>query len=118
MRSKVLHHELAVDLIFEPILALHGSHEAVRHAVRHDELEVLVLIVVLEVVIVLVGGDEAARALRPDVEKEREVELVVMNHRIRRHPPVHIEIALLAELINRHGELVDLVIEGFLGEAV
>ena len=41
-----------------------------------------------------------------------------MNHRIRRHSPVHIEIALFAELIDGHGELVDLVIESFLGEAV
>ena len=118
MCSKVLDHEIGINLVFEPILALHGGHQAVRHAVRQDELNILVLIVVLEVVIMLVSGDEAALALRPDVEKDREVELLVMNHWIRRHSPIDIEIAFLAELIDRHGELVDLIIQSLLGETV
>ena len=110
MSAEMLYHKLGVNLILEPVLALHGFHEAVGNAVGHHELEILALVVVLEVVVVLVLWYQATRCLRSNVEIEREVELVVVNFRIIRHSPIQIEGSVLAELIMSHVKLVDLII--------
>ena len=57
MGSEVLNHELGIDFVLEPVLALHCFHQAVGHAVGHNELDVFALIVVLEVVIMLIVGN-------------------------------------------------------------
>lgn len=110
MGAEMLNHELSVNLILKPVLTLHGLHEAVRDAVRQDELHVLALVVVLEVIVVLVLRNKATRRLRPNIEKDGEVEFVVVNFRICCHSPVQIERAILAELVDFQRELVDLVI--------
>ena len=114
----MLNHEFSVDRKLQHVLALHCLHHAVRDAVGQNHLQVLVLEVVLEVVVVLVGRDEAPVELGANVEEEREVELFVVDVGVSSHPPVQIEVTRLVELLKLHGELVNLVIEGLLRDRV
>ena len=116
--AEMLNHEFSVDRKLQHVLALHCLHHAVRDAVGQNHLQVLVLEVVLEVVVVLVGRDEASVELGANVEEEREVELFVVDVGISSHPPVQIEVTRLVELLKLHGELVNLVIEGLLRDRV
>ena len=69
MGSEVLNHELGIDFVLEPVLALHCFHQAVGHAVGHNELDVFALIVVLEVVIMLIVGNQAVAGLRTNIKE-------------------------------------------------
>ena len=100
MCAKVFHHERCVDVELEPVLTLHGLHEAVRDAVRQNELEVLALVVVLEIVVVGVVRHQAPVRLRPYLKEQTEIELVIVNLGIGRHPPIQVEITFLVQLFN------------------
>ena len=69
MGSEVLNHELGIDFILEPVLAFHSFHQAVGHSVGHNELDVFALIVVLEVVIMLIVGNQAVTGLRTNIKE-------------------------------------------------
>lgn len=86
--SEMMHDPIGVDGEFEPVLTLHGFHEAVGNAVGHNELEVLALVVVLEVVVVLIRRHKAVVGLGSNICKERKVELMVVNLRIGSQTPV------------------------------
>ena len=73
MGSKVLNHELGIDFVLEPVLALHCFHQAVGHAVGHNELDVFTLVVVLEVVVMLVVGNQAVAGLGTNIKEERKI---------------------------------------------
>ena len=111
MGTKVLNHEIRVDDVLEEALSLHGFHEAIGHAIGHDELQVLALIVVLEVVVVLISLDQAVGTFGADIKEKREVELVVVNLWIIGQAPVQLEITTLAKLLKAHRESVNLVSE-------
>jgi len=114
----MLNHEVGVDDVLEEVLALHGFHEAIGDTIRHHELKVLALIVVLEVVIMLVLFNQAVGSFGADIEEESEVELVVVNLRVIGQAPVQSEVTTLAELIEAHREGVDLVSGDFLADRV
>ena len=88
MGTKVLNHEIRVDDVLEEALSLHGFHEAIGHAIGHDELQVLALIVVLEVVVVLISLDQAVGTFGADIKEKCEVELVVVNLWVISQTPV------------------------------
>ena len=111
MCAKVFHHERCVDMEPEPVLTLHGLHEAVGDAVRQNELEVLALVVVLEIVVVGVVRHQAPMRLRPNLEEETEIEFVIVNLGVSRHAPIQVEISFLVQLFNLHRERMDLIFE-------
>lgn len=111
MRIEALNHELCVDLVLEPVVAFHSLEQAVRHAVAQYELHILVLEVVLKEVIVLVWRLKAVMVVRTDVEKERQVELVVVDLWVSCEPPVDVEVASFVELGDGHRQHVDLVVQ-------
>ena len=111
MRIEALHHELRIDLVLEPVVALHGLEQAVRHTIAENKLHIFVLEVVLKEVIVLVWRLKAVMVVRTDVEKERKVELVVVDLRVSCEPPVDVEVASFVELGDGHRQHVDLVVQ-------
>ena len=111
MCTKVFHHERRVDVELEPVLTLHGLHEAVGDAVRQNELQVLALVVVLEIVVVGIVRHQAPVRLRPYLKEQTEIELVIVNLGIGRHPPIQVEISFLVQLFNFKRELMDLIFE-------
>ena len=93
------------------MVALHGLEQAIRHAVAENELHILVFEVVLKEVIVLVWLLKTVMVVRTDVEKERQVELVVVDLRVSCEPPVDVEVASFVELGDGHRQHVDLVVQ-------
>ena len=111
VRVEALDHELRVDLVLEPVVALHGLEQAVRDAVTQHKLHVLVFEVVLEEVIVLIWLLQAVMVVRADVEEERQVEFVVVDLWVSCEPPVDVEVARFVELGDGHRQHVDLIVQ-------
>ena len=95
----------------EPVLTLHGLHEAIRDTVRQNELDVLALVVVLEIVVMSVVRHQAPVRLRPYLEEQTEIELVIVDLGVGSHAPIQVEIPFLVQLFDFKWELMDLIFE-------